>query len=202
MLRAARRRGRSREPRATYLLLAVGGQRHRVSRLESVTSGSSSVTSGSRSGRACSNPSRSRRLASPSSDPRHSHHSWHIPTPPGIDSNDDDPRLQRAQGRSTNRVLAPRHGPPRNTGRLRHQNVHGATESLSLACHVVSVVYAARRGRAVRTGFDSRRITLGSAVRPSTRPLTASGYFSMSRAADVHASVPSRESSRISWCDG
>jgi hypothetical protein len=97
------------------LLLGVGGQRHRVSRLEcdlGLFPGHLGVPQRPR----MLKPSHSRRVASPSSDLRRSHHSWHIPTPPGIDSNDDDPRLQRAQGRSTNRVLAPPRGPPEAPG--------------------------------------------------------------------------------------
>lgn len=85
-------------------LLGVGGERHRVSRLERDL-GLFLGHLGAPQRPRMLELIHSRRVASPSSDPCRSHHSRHIPTPLRIDSDDDDPRLEHAQGRSTNRVL-------------------------------------------------------------------------------------------------
>ena len=59
---------------------------------------------------------------------------------------------------------------------------------------VVAIVYTERRGRLglVRTSFGEQRIALDRTLGPSARAVAASGYFSMSRAAEVQASVTSR----------
>jgi hypothetical protein len=61
-----------------------------------------------------------------------------------------------------------------------------------LRFRVLSVVYRGAPRTLSQDEFDRWRIAVDRAVRLSTRPVTASGYFSMSRAADVQASVTSR----------